>query len=371
MASCPECANPLRTVRERGGIYLFCDHCSGRAMTFPQIRRCAGDRVVNELLHKIHSGTSPSNRICPYCAGPMRWFHSDNPPLVLHSCRKCDLVWFEAGQFEALPEGALAGAHQMAGKADEYLSQKPEKWNNPFEGAQQVPMTEVGWRASLTFLGLPVEVDRDLNAPKPWVTWSLAAVTSLVSMATFPTMQAAANAYGFIPAQAWRHGGLTFVTPFFLHAGWMHLIGNMYFLVIFGRRVENFLGRWRYGLLLLAATVASSALHLLMQPASTIPGIGASGGISGIIAFYALKFHKVRLGMLIRFRWVTIPAWVALVLWLGYQALLAEMQMLGMGTVNAFAHIGGAVAGIGAWAVWRKLRTDGGGRKSEGEAAPA
>jgi membrane associated rhomboid family serine protease len=225
-------------------------------------------------------------------------------------------------------------------------------------------MTEVGWRASLTFLGLPVEVDRDLNAPKPWVTWSLAAVTSLVSMATFPTMQAAANAYGFIPAQAWRHGGLTFVTPFFLHAGWMHLIGNMYFLVIFGRRVENFLGRWRYGLLLLAATVASSALHLLMQPASTIPGIGASGGISGIIAFYALKFHKVRLGMLIRFRWVTIPAWVALVLWLAYQALLAEMQMLGMGTVNAFAHIGGAVAGIGAWAVWRKLRS-GSGQMSE------
>jgi membrane associated rhomboid family serine protease len=223
---------------------------------------------------------------------------------------------------------------------------------------------DVGWRAAPVLLGLPVEVDRDLKAPKPWATWVLTGVTVLLSMAAFPNMQEMADRFGFIPSQAWRYGGLTLVTPFFLHAGWMHLIGNMYFLLLFGRRVETFLGRWRYLLLVLVATIAASLLHFCMQPQSTIPGIGASGGIAGIIAFYALKFPRVRIGMTIRLRWVTMPAWVALVMWLAYQGLLAEMQMLGIGAVNAFAHLGGALAGILAWVLWRKLKRENDGERS-------
>ncbi len=352
MASCPECENPLRTVRERGGIYLLCDHCGGRAMTFPQIRRTSGDRFVNDLLRTIHAGTSPSPHICCYCSGPMRQFQLENPPLPLEYCRKCDLIWFRAGQSEAMPEGVLRSTESMVVQVHDYMAQKVDERPEP---AAQVTMLDVGWRAAPAVLGFPVEIDREASLRKPWATWILMLITAIISIAAFSRIHDIAIRFGFIPKEAWRDGGLTLVTPFFLHAGWMHLIGNMYFLCIFGPRVENYLGRWRYLILLLVATIDASLLHWIAQPLSTIPGIGASGGIAGVIGFYALRFPRARLGMLVRFRWVTMPSWVALILWLLYQAVLAEMQMIGIGSINAFAHLGGVATGILAWVVWRKL----------------
>jgi membrane associated rhomboid family serine protease len=104
----------------------------------------------------------------------------------------------------------------------------------------------------------------------------------------------------------------------------------------------------------LLATIGADLLHFAFQPYSKIPSIGASGGIAGLFSFYALAFPKARLGMLLRFNWVTIPAWVALILWLLYQLMYAYLQTFELVRINSLAHLGGALAGFGAWLVWRR-----------------
>ncbi|MBN2580806.1 MAG: rhomboid family intramembrane serine protease, partial [Pirellulales bacterium] len=176
---------------------------------------------------------------------------------------------------------------------------------------------------------------------------------------TASNLNAAVEAYGMIPAQLGRHGGITLVTSFFLHAGLFHLIGNVYFLLVFGDNVESDLGRWAYLALLVAAALLGDLLHILGNRHSTVPCIGASGGISGVITYYALRFPKARLGFLFWFwfyiRWIHVPAYVALIFWFALQLLFVVHQQLGVGNVAALAHLGGAAVGVVAWLLWRAL----------------
>ena len=170
----------------------------------------------------------------------------------------------------------------------------------------------------------------------------------------FGNLEKAVHNFGLIPDLAWRYGGLTFVTAFFLHAGWGHLLGNAYFLLIFGDNVEDYLGRCRYTLLLLAATIGGGLVHVLWEPRSDISLVGASGGISGIITFYALQFPHARIGFLVRFRWDTIPVWGGLLLWALMQAVGAWLQIMGSSDVSSLGHLGGAAVGVVCWLSWRK-----------------
>jgi membrane associated rhomboid family serine protease len=96
---------------------------------------------------------------------------------------------------------------------------------------------------------------------------------------------------------------------------------------------------------------------------SMLPCIGASGGISGVIVFYALQFPGSRLGMFFRwgffFRWVTFPAWIGIVFWIGMQIFISFLQVSGLSNVAGLAHLGGAAAGLGAWAVHRQTSSQG------------
>jgi membrane associated rhomboid family serine protease len=193
---------------------------------------------------------------------------------------------------------------------------------------------------------------------RPLFTWAVALLITVVSVGAFFNLDAAVETFGLVPAEAWRYGGATFITSFLLHGGIFHLLGNLYFLLIFGDNVEDYLGKLRYGLLILAATVAGDLLYLLVASGSTMPCVGASGGISGIIVFYALKFPNARLGFMFRyflyFHWFQIPAWGALALWLLMQGVGTYLQLNGLSHVGATAHLGGALAGFLAWLVWRK-----------------
>jgi membrane associated rhomboid family serine protease len=215
-----------------------------------------------------------------------------------------------------------------------------------------------GWKWIPAIFGFPVESDANALRRYPFFTWSLGVLIVLISVLAFRNLEAAVAAFGFVPAEAWRYGGATFLTSFFLHGGVLHLLGNLYFLLIFGDNVEDFLGRWRYGLLILAATLTGDLVHLLADPGSTTPCVGASGGISGVIVFYALQFPKARLGFMFRyfyrFQWVQIPAWTALVLWLLLQSVGVFQQLHGFSNVAATAHLGGAAVGFALWLWWRK-----------------
>ena len=141
--------------------------------------------------------------------------------------------------------------------------------------------------------------------------------------------------------------GLTLVTSMFLHGGFMHLLGNMVFLWVLGDNVEDALGHKRFVVFYLAAGVIAALAHALTEPGSKIPMIGASGAISGIIGAYLMLHPKARIKTLVWVFIVSLPAWVVLGFWIGFQALSAAMATGGAGGgVAWWAHIGGFIAGV-------------------------
>jgi membrane associated rhomboid family serine protease len=140
------------------------------------------------------------------------------------------------------------------------------------------------------------------------------------------------------------------LTSMFMHGGWLHLIGNMWFLWVFGNNVEDSMGRVRYLVFYLLCGLAAAATQTLLNPASPIPMVGASGAISGVMGAYVLLYPRVRVHMLvilvIFITRIQVPAYVMLGYWFLLQ-LLGGAAALGQesGGVAFGAHVGGFVAG--------------------------
>jgi len=144
---------------------------------------------------------------------------------------------------------------------------------------------------------------------------------------------------------------LSLLTSMFLHGGWMHLIGNMWYLWIFGDNIEAAMGRMRFIAFYLICGLLASFSHILTDPSSTIPTIGASGAISGVLGAYLLLYPKARVLVLVPLglfsRIMYIPAGFVLGFWFVIQLLSGSMSFGRQGGGVAFwAHIGGFVAGM-------------------------
>jgi len=195
---------------------------------------------------------------------------------------------------------------------------------------------------------------------KQYVTIGLIATNVLVWILTgvlAPSGVAEASVYGlgFIPAIAYGSATLdpglvlvpenaTVVTYAFLHNDIMHLATNMVFLWVFGDNVEDALGHVRYLLFYLLCAVAGALMHGLLQPLSQAPLIGASGAISGVVAAYVLLHPRVRIWVLVLFRFpLPLPAFIPLAFWIAQQFWLLGTQ--GESNVSFGAHVGGILAG--------------------------
>jgi membrane associated rhomboid family serine protease len=356
MPNCPICSTPLRTIRQREGVCFFCEQCNGRAVTVPQIRRVAGDQFATQLLRQINRATDPSSRVCPFCSGHMRQFSIRDPPLVLDSCRTCGVVWFDPQEFEAVPEGAIEAPDQLVLRGREAFAVEKVRQIREQAEADDV-MPDEKWKWVAAFVGMPVKLDEERVSQTPWLTWSLSAVIALISILALFHFDYAVAHFALVPSRPWRYGGVTFISSFFLHVGLWHLVSNLYFFFVFGENVEDYLGRWKFLLLLSLATIAGDVLYVLFEPRSDMPSVGASGGIAGVLAFYALEFPRARLAFFIRFAWIKIPAWGAFVLWVFLQIITAFLQVNGAGTVSGLAHLGGAVAGFFCWLKWGNTLT--------------
>ncbi len=168
--------------------------------------------------------------------------------------------------------------------------------------------------------------------------------------------------YGLVPAtlvQALNHADnwpalIPIGTSLFLHGGWLHVLGNMLYLWVFGDNVEDKLGRIRFFVFYLLCGVIASGIHVIADPTSAIPTVGASGAISGVLGAYLLLFPKARVLTLIPIfvflQVAELPAIVVLGLWFVLQ-FLNGMISIGMGTAGMngvawWAHIGGFVTGM-------------------------
>ena len=145
------------------------------------------------------------------------------------------------------------------------------------------------------------------------------------------------------------------LTSMFLHGGWGHLIGNSLFLWVFGNNVEDSMGRLRFVVFYVVCGLAAAAAHVLLDPGSPIPTVGASGAISGVMGAYLILYPRVRVNMLfiliIFIQIIPLPAWAVLIWWFFLQLLsglpqLASLEQEVSGGVAVWAHIGGFVAGV-------------------------
>ncbi len=156
--------------------------------------------------------------------------------------------------------------------------------------------------------------------------------------------------YGLTPA---RFHAIDMLTSMFLHGGWMHVLGNMWFLWVFGDNIEDILGHAKYLIFYLACGLAAAATHVAFNADSRLPTVGASGAIAGVMGAYLIKFPRNRIVTLIFFGFiffVDIPA----VFMLGYWFVIQLFSGVGsVGTTYAtqggvawFAHVGGFVCGM-------------------------
>ncbi|HUV73514.1 MAG TPA: rhomboid family intramembrane serine protease [Anaerolineae bacterium] len=197
----------------------------------------------------------------------------------------------------------------------------------------------------------------------PFVTYTLIAVNVLVF---FWELLMGAQAgdliytWGSTPVDIinWQQNPFvlsTLVISVFLHGGWLHLIGNMLYLGIFGDNVEGIMGHRRFMFFYLLCGVAANVAQVIIAPSSMIPGIGASGAIAGVLAAYLLCFPRARvfvgIPLLIYMEVVALPAILVLGFWFVVQlfngvAAIGMSSEATMGGVAWWAHIGGFVAGM-------------------------
>jgi rhomboid family protein len=174
--------------------------------------------------------------------------------------------------------------------------------------------------------------------------------------------------YGAIPALIFGEADLppsiavgipalgTLLTSMFLHGGWMHLIGNMLYLWIFGNNVEDVMGHARFVVFYLMCGVLAALSHAVTDPTSTIPMVGASGAISGVLGAYILLFPRAHvLVFMPGIGMMHVAAGVVLGLWFVMQLLSGGMSIGGPGgEVAFFAHIGGFVAGMALIGIFKR-----------------
>jgi membrane associated rhomboid family serine protease len=140
------------------------------------------------------------------------------------------------------------------------------------------------------------------------------------------------------------------LTSMFLHGSWMHLLGNMWFLWIFGDNVEDSMTRPRFAAFYLLCGLAAALAQVATGPASGVPMVGASGAISGVMGAYLVLYPRVRVFALLPLGFfltsVALPAWMMLVYWVGLQVLSGVASTGQTGGVAFWAHVGGFVAGV-------------------------
>ena len=148
---------------------------------------------------------------------------------------------------------------------------------------------------------------------------------------------------------------LTPATSMFLHGGWGHILGNALFFWVFGNNIEDSMGPFRFLLFYLLCGVVAAGTHILLDPSSPVPTVGASGAISGIMGAYLVLYPRAHVRLLIWIllfvRIVPVPAWAALLWWFGWQVIAGLPQLNPVrpdvsGGVAVWAHIGGFVAGV-------------------------
>ncbi len=359
---CPRCQNGMRAAIEAtpaGSVEL--DYC-------PSCRGIWFDRgELESILLQVRSDIQPiappnptdepGQRRCPRDRTPMAErrlstarlrssmyaSHHEAVPdgVVIDLCPHCRGIWLDGGELGQITQAMRApSVHPLL---------RPTSQPPPEQESDR-PTSGLLW-AFMFLTGLPVEQWHPRRRfPLIVVSLLLLCVMMFAVEMGSSDPNALIRQLGLVPRSALSGSLLPWFSHMFLHGGLWHLLGNLYFLWIFGDNVEDRLGKARFSLLYLASGLGAGLLQCLLHPSSTMPVVGASGAISGVMAAYAILFPNARLVSLI---WVIQVKWKTstyLGMWLLLQFFGAA---LGESGIAWWAHIGGFAAGAAIAWQWR------------------
>ena len=204
------------------------------------------------------------------------------------------------------------------------------------------------------------------DAPRystPWITYFLIALNTVVFLYELQLGPRGLNSlffsFGMVPARitgavrggAFTVGLLPILTSMFMHAGWLHIIFNMWWLWIFGDNVEDSLGHFRYLSFYLLSGLGAGIVHILFNLGSRVPSVGASGAIAGVMGAYFVLFPSARVLTFIFVFFTWLPAWLILGYWFVLQFISGASTSIApasqaSGGIAFWAHVGGFLTGV-------------------------
>jgi membrane associated rhomboid family serine protease/Zn-finger nucleic acid-binding protein len=314
MIICPHCNKRLvRKVVDKKVLYI-CPRCSGRAIGLGALRKSnIKQEFIADLWQKAKATDDLTGRNCPHCYRPMVEVVKkiDGRMLSLDVCKICHSIWFDPKEYDDLPQSVEPPVEkELSEKARLALAQAKTRIDidsrADFDWDAQSP--EEFWKRILGYLGFDIEMNDKVLLNKPVMVWGLSCI--MVIMYFFLKYDPALmGSLSFIPNQWSRYYGLTLFTSFFLHAGFFHLLVNIYFFIVFGDNVEDEIGKIKFLLLLFGSHLFGLACHAFLTEQPSLPLVGSSAGVSGIVAFYAITYPRAKIAYFVLFWWIGYYRW--------------------------------------------------------------
>jgi membrane associated rhomboid family serine protease len=187
----------------------------------------------------------------------------------------------------------------------------------------------------------------------PLVTTTIIALNALAFLLELAGGDSFINRWSLVPADIVAGSNwITILTAMFMHAGWMHIIGNMLFLWVFGPEIEDVMGPLRYLVFYLLGGLAATLAQIVIDPASTVPNLGASGAIAGVLGIFLITYPRDRIRTVLFLGWFSqitfVPAIVLVGVWFLTQVLdeIGALVQTQSGGVAYMAHVGGFLFGV-------------------------
>ena len=199
---------------------------------------------------------------------------------------------------------------------------------------------------------IPIADDNRARRTFPGITYTLILINAIIFFMELAFGDPFIEQWSFVPARFLANPGADFITIFssmFMHAGWLHIIGNMLYLFIFGDNVEDQFGHFKFLIFYLLCGVVATLAQMAFSTDSTVPSLGASGAIAGVLGAYIFMFPLARVTVLMGFFIIPLPAlvvigfWIVLQIFSGIGSISDASQT---GGVAYFAHIGGFFFGL-------------------------
>lgn len=338
---CPRCERACSVVEHRGIELDHCATCRGTFLESGEATEIFGPYVSPETWKRAQDTerVGSGRHRCPADGQPFdtyrvqltierRLFRDERESVEIDLCPACAGMWFEPSEGKRLREIAMSAGQEKETSLSEFAS-------DPGLGTYLFQL----------FSGLPMEVWNPRRRV-PAVTLAAIGLLGGVLVATLaaPNPGRIVETFGMIPASI-RDGGRlwTLLTGSLLHGGPIHFAANAYFLYVFGANVEDALGRLRFVGLFVAAAMAGSILQAGLQADPTMPVVGASDAVAGMMGAYLILFPRVKVFQVIFFIRFRLGILWYLGIWVGLNLGMAAM---GEQHVAVWAHLGGFLAGL-------------------------